>query len=88
MTPEVLERFLNGKFPERHELTNMDLFVMMQAHDDKTLAIQLIETLYKTGMARMKVDPEFRKRAEEMTLQLQKEKAEHDVQKRAESQNR
>ncbi len=61
MTSEALERFKNGIFPERHELTNMDLFVMMQAHDDKTLAIQLIETLYKTGMERMKVDLEFKK---------------------------
>jgi hypothetical protein len=73
LTPEVFERFKNGIFPERHELTNMDLFMILKAKNDAS-AMEFLETLYKTGMARMKVDPEFRKRAEKRTIELQNSK--------------
>lgn len=73
MTPEVFERFKNGIFPERHELTNMDLFMILRAKNDAS-AMEFLEALYKTGMELMKVDPEFRKRAEKRTIELQNSK--------------
>lgn len=75
MDKNVLKRFKKGKFPERHEMTGELWFLMLVARNDGS-AMEFLDSAYKEATELAKTDPEFRKEADKMTLQLHREGAE------------